>query len=82
MMQAQSIFFAKDKKDDEDVPEGFAKFLKKTRKGRTVTKDEKESKKKEEDKKAKENKDDDEFSELEEEVDTKEKDGKKDGDKG
>ena len=74
---------SKEKKDDDDVPEGFQKFLKKTRKGKTVNKDKADKQdKKGEDKKAKEQKKDDDDSELEEEHETKEKESKKDGDKG
>lgn len=89
LMQARNaVFLSKEKKDeDDDVPEGFRKFLKKTRKGapkkETATSEEKEAKEKEGDKKAKEKKkaqEDDDFSELEEDVET-EKD-KKEADKG
>lgn len=85
MMQAQGIFMSKEKKDDDDVPEGFQKFLKKARKGTKASKESDADKKGkgDEEKKAKEQKkDDDDLSELEEEAETKEKDGKKEGEKG
>lgn len=54
MLQAQSIFLSKEKKDD-DVPSGFEKFLKKTRKGAASSKESSSDKKeKKDEKKAKE----------------------------
>lgn len=81
------------KKDDQDegVPEGFQKFLKKTRKGTASRKDseqtEKKSSKDEKEKTAagkeeKKKDEDEDLSELEEEHDGKDKDSKKDSDKG
>jgi len=79
LLNAQSILFAKNDKDD-NVPEGFKKFLKKTRRSsssETKAADQKDEKKAQHDGKKKEE-EEDEFSELEEETET---DTKKDSEK-
>lgn len=76
LLNAQSMLFSKNDKDD-NVPEGFKKFLKKTRRSASSDKkaaDGKDEKKAQKDAKKKEE-EEDEFSELEDE---KETDTKKD----